>query len=180
MAVKYAKKSDILKQVGILSIVDEFSINTEEAFSDSFDLRCRCPSPEHKQGNERTPSCYINLDENSFYCFGCNKGTNVIDFYMLCTGLTFVEALKELKKRVDLGKVSASTSIPKEDNLKYIMEISKLFRDTMKKNSDDLKWINSIMKRTDLYLEDINRYDVKKVKRLFEKLDKKIKERYSE
>ena len=46
--------------------------------------------------NERTPSFVIYPDSNSFYCFGCNKGGNSINYVMLLNECGFVDAVKYL------------------------------------------------------------------------------------
>lgn len=52
-----------------------------------------CPFHEEKH-----PSFYIYLDTNSFYCFGCNQGGNVINFVNLLYGYSFKEAIGFLIK----------------------------------------------------------------------------------
>jgi hypothetical protein len=51
----------------------------------------RCPLHE-----EKTPSFYIYLKNNSFYCFGCSQGGNVINYVMKRQNLTFKEAVEYL------------------------------------------------------------------------------------
>lgn len=48
--------------------------------------------------NEKTPSFYIYPDSNSFYCFGCQTGGDIIKFKQLIGGLSFREAVRELAK----------------------------------------------------------------------------------
>lgn len=45
--------------------------------------------------DEDSPSCFI-YPNNTFYCYGCNKGGDVIDFIKLRDGLSFTEAVKSL------------------------------------------------------------------------------------
>jgi len=45
------------------------------------------------------PSFTVSEEKNLFYCFGCQKGGNVIHFLMEMKNLTFVEALEELARR---------------------------------------------------------------------------------
>lgn len=45
---------------------------------------------------EKTPSFSIKEDKNFFYCFGCGKGGNLINFVEEMFGLTFKEALKKI------------------------------------------------------------------------------------
>src|SRR3989344_4796299 len=46
--------------------------------------------------NERKPSFHIYHANNSFYCYGCQKGGNVINFVRELEGLSFREAIKYL------------------------------------------------------------------------------------
>lgn len=48
--------------------------------------------------SERTPSFYIYLDTNSFYCFGCQEGGDVIKFVQKYYNISFREAIKFLSK----------------------------------------------------------------------------------
>lgn len=46
--------------------------------------------------NEKTPSCVVYHDQNSFYCYGCHAGGSVIDFVMARDGVPIKEAVKLL------------------------------------------------------------------------------------
>ncbi len=49
--------------------------------------------------NEKSPSFVVYPENNSFYCFGCNKGGDVISFVMGVENLDFTEAVKLLAQR---------------------------------------------------------------------------------
>lgn len=55
-----------------------------------------CSCPFH---SEKTPSCTIFTDTQSFYCFGCGAGGDVITFIMKIENLDFSEAVKLLAQR---------------------------------------------------------------------------------
>lgn len=55
-----------------------------------------CSCPFH---SEKTPSCTVFPDTQTFYCFGCGAGGDVITFTMKIENLEFVEALKVLAQR---------------------------------------------------------------------------------
>lgn len=55
-----------------------------------------CSCPFH---SERSPSCTFFTDSDSFYCFGCGAGGDVITFIMKIENLTFMEAVKLLAQR---------------------------------------------------------------------------------
>lgn len=55
-----------------------------------------CSCPFH---SEKTPSCTVFTDTQSFYCFGCGAGGDVITFTMKVENLDFSEAVKLLAQR---------------------------------------------------------------------------------
>ncbi len=52
--------------------------------------------------SEKTPSFFVNPDEQFFYCFGCGAGGDVIKFVMKHRGLDFREAIKYLIDRYNI------------------------------------------------------------------------------
>lgn len=58
-----------------------------------------CSCPFH---SEKTPSCTIFTDTQSFYCFGCGAGGDVITFIMKAENLDFTESVKLLAQRSGL------------------------------------------------------------------------------
>ncbi len=46
--------------------------------------------------SERTPSFKVDLERQSFYCFGCGSGGDVIAFIQKYKGLSFKESLRYL------------------------------------------------------------------------------------
>lgn len=52
--------------------------------------------------NEKTPSFSVSPERNTFHCFGCHEGGNVISFIMKYENLDFVSAVKFLARRVGL------------------------------------------------------------------------------
>ena len=53
--------------------------------------------------NEKTPSFCIYPENNSYFCFGCNKGGDVISFVMGVENLDFSEAVKLLAQRAGMA-----------------------------------------------------------------------------
>ncbi len=58
-----------------------------------------CSCPFH---SEKTPSCTVFTDTQSFYCFGCGAGGDVITFIMKVENLDFSEAVKLLAQRAGM------------------------------------------------------------------------------
>ena len=88
-------KIQILKsQASIINVARKIEINIGSI------NRARCFNQAvHKKG-DRTPSLQFYPDTNSFYCFGCGIGGDVIDlikiFYQVSTGeaLRILEGMK--------------------------------------------------------------------------------------
>ena len=59
--------------------------------------------------NEKTPSFYLYPETQSFYCFGCGAGGDVISFIKQIEGLSYPEAVKFLAER-------AGMPAPEEDD----------------------------------------------------------------
>lgn len=93
---KTSKKSkeqiplEVLKQYPITNVCDGRNIQRIKAGSNRERILC----PGH---NEKTPSCVIYTDQNTFYCYSCSKGHSVIDFIMLVDNLTAAEAISKLR-----------------------------------------------------------------------------------
>ena len=51
---------------------------------------------------EKTPSFAVAPDKGIYYCFGCHKGGNVINFQMEIDGLSYPDAVRVLAKRAGL------------------------------------------------------------------------------
>lgn len=59
-----------------------------------------CLCPFH---SEKSPSCVIYHDNDSFYCFGCGAGGDAITFVMKIENLDYVEAVKFLADRAGMS-----------------------------------------------------------------------------
>ena len=172
-------KQQILRSIKILDLAEDNALSLEQISSGNFTHRCKCPSEEHKSGLERTGSLYIDGDNNNFYCFGCGASNNVIDFYMLCNSCDFSTAITELSDLIDPKEVSSADFVPKKNNFQTLLKISNMFRKAQQKHPEDLEWIESVMLRTDIYMQDIDRYDTKKAKALAMKVYDILKRRFS-
>lgn len=61
-------------------------------------LKCSCPFH-----SEKTPSMVIYSESQSYYCFGCGAGGDVINFVMKAENLDYVDTVKLLATRVGLA-----------------------------------------------------------------------------
>lgn len=175
----YFSKEQIILNVKISDVAESVGISLEETNTGNFTHRCKCPSPDHKGGLERTGSLYIDNERNNFYCFGCNASNNVIDFYILCTDKSFSESIKDLSAFVDKKNLKRSRDVAKSTIFSVLLNISHYYRGLFQAHPDDRAWIEFMMKKTDEYISEIDRYDVDAAERLFAKIKKVTFRRYS-
>ena len=93
------------------------------------DFWCCCPFH-----NEKTPSCKINDDQGSYYCFGCGAKGDIFTIYQELFNYTFIDAVKELSNRAGIKINFEQTSNNKDyDKHLKILEIStKWFEENLK------------------------------------------------
>lgn len=74
----------------ITSVVSDYAVLKR----DGRNQKCLCPF--HL---EKTPSCVVYQETQSFYCFGCGAGGDVITFIMKIENLDYVEAVRFLAEK---------------------------------------------------------------------------------
>ena len=99
----------IREKASFIKLLDHFGIEYFPASSGSFDHKMKCPLPIHDGGSEKTASCFFSEKTNSFCCFGCNSGHDIIDFVKLYKGIPFGEALKWLAEFAGITSSEIST-----------------------------------------------------------------------
>ncbi len=88
--------SDIQTILDSVNITDEISafVNLKKVGRNYSGL---CPFH-----SEKTPSFNVDNDKGFFYCFGCGKGGNVINFLMDIKGESFVETINYLREKYNI------------------------------------------------------------------------------
>ena len=94
-----------------------------------------CSCPFH---SEKTPSCTVFLGQQSFYCFGCGAGGDVLTFVRRIENLGYVEALEFLAKRAGInlvvGNNDSYSNVRKVDKQRYYdmnKEAARFFRNML-------------------------------------------------
>lgn len=90
-----------------------------------------CLCPFH---SEKTPSCHIYSDTQSFYCFGCGAGGDVINFIRLIEHLDYTESIKFLAQRANLPMPEDSmdkTAEAKQRLLEINRQAARFYRDIL-------------------------------------------------
>ena len=103
-----------------------------------------CPFPDH---NEKTPSFSVK-PEGFYYCFGCEKGGNVVNFVMEMNRLTFTEAIEFLANEANIPveyDTSRGGDTKARSSKKTIYEINRsaanYFYKNLMKNPSALKYL---------------------------------------
>lgn len=90
-----------------------------------------CLCPFH---SEKTPSCHIYTDTQSFYCFGCGAGGDVINFIRLIEHLDYIESVKFLAQRANIPMPEDSfdkTAEAKQRLLEINRQAARFYRDIL-------------------------------------------------
>ena len=99
-----------------------------------------CLCPFH---SEKSPSCTVYLESQSFYCFGCGAGGDVITFIMKIENLDYPEAVKFLADRAGMtlpeNSESSQFSHIKSRVLEMNRTAARYFYDTLTRSSDGEK-----------------------------------------
>ena len=109
----------------ITSVMSTY-VNLKRAGRDSV---CLCPFH-----SEKTPSCHIYTDTQSFYCFGCGAGGDVINFIRLIEHLDYVESVKFLAQRAGIPMPEDSrdqVADQKQRLLEINREAARFYRDVL-------------------------------------------------
>ncbi len=104
------------------------------------DSWCCCPFHD-----EKTPSCKINDDLGSYYCFGCGAKGDIFTIYTELYNFSFPEAVKELAKRAGIRIVDNFDSSINKKNEKIfkILEISaRWFQENLDKSNLCKEYLN--------------------------------------
>ncbi|MBE6641725.1 MAG: DNA primase [Ruminococcaceae bacterium] len=90
---------------------------------------CNCPFH-----SEKTPSCTVFTARQSFYCFGCGAGGDVISLVRRAEGLEYVEALEYLGRRAGIEVITSDSDAPRFDKRRFYemnKAAARYFRDIL-------------------------------------------------
>lgn len=130
--------TDIEAVKGRNPIVDVVSAHGVELRSRGRRLTGRCPFHEDRQ-----PSLVVYPDTQSFYCFGCGAGGDVIDFLRRAEGLGFREALARLDGvRAQPAKVQPVRKSLSVDDRVILAAACELYHDALGRSPDALAYLD--------------------------------------
>ena len=110
----------VLQAADILSVVSDRGIQLKRTGAN---YKALCPFH-----TEKTPSFSVNPQRGFFYCFGCGKGGNAIQFVKEYDKLSFVEAVTELANRFGIPLEKSTPTKPKsEDRILQALRLASKF-----------------------------------------------------
>jgi len=92
-----AFSDDFIYQLQLGNPIDDVMKSYVNLIRRGHNFVCSCPFH-----SEKTPSCTVYPDTQSFYCFGCAAGGDVITFIRKIENLEYIEAIKLLAERAGL------------------------------------------------------------------------------
>ena len=110
------KLEEIRNRADIVAIISEYVTLKKSGKN----YRALCPFHA-----EKTPSFNVNADKQVFYCFGCQKGGDVITFLKEVNNITFVEAVKQLAERYGISLPESSYQQGKKDDQEALISINE-------------------------------------------------------
>jgi len=141
-----------------INIVEYIDTKLELEYSPSnagWNYKTFCPF--HKNGNERTPSFFINKDNNRYYCQACGVSGGVVEFISKTYNrpqLIVAEHILRCVSNEDftieddlINKIKKSKEINS-----LLLQMSELHREFISQNNDEesLEYVMKIMKGFDL------------------------------
>lgn len=82
------------KQISLADVFNSYKIHFDSVYSPGgWTQRRSCPFPDH---NDSDPSFNYNPEENRFYCFGCKRGGQAVQFVATIEGLSHIVAAERI------------------------------------------------------------------------------------
>ncbi len=93
MAIAQSFLSELLARVDVVEVVGKY-VQLKKGGANYMGL---CPFH-----GEKSPSFSVSPSKQFFHCFGCGKNGNAIGFLMEHTGMSFIEAVKDLAQQIGM------------------------------------------------------------------------------
>ncbi len=123
MAIPQSFLSELLNRVDVVEVVGKY-VQLKKGGANFMGL---CPFH-----GEKSPSFSVSPTKQFFHCFGCGKNGNAIGFLMEHSGMTFIEAVKDLAQQVGMvvpeeqqspeDRARAVAAKAKQDSLTDVLE----------------------------------------------------------
>ena len=150
--------SQILKENKITDFLSDRGIASSKSYADKILYCC----PLHEGDNDPSFFVYINKEHQSYYCFGCNSGYNVLNLLSEIDNISIRQAIRILGKGISV----------KED----LLERDLKRMESKKQNEDIEDAVLKINRNCHAHLKEVN-WDKEQFvffEKIFEKIDRSI------
>ena len=123
MAIPQSFLSELLARVDVVEVVGKY-VQLKKGGANYMGL---CPFH-----GEKSPSFSVSPTKQFYHCFGCGKNGNAIGFLMDHTGMSFIEAVKDLAQQIGMQvpeepqspeeRARAQAAKAKSDSLTDVLE----------------------------------------------------------
>lgn len=113
MKLTKQQREDINKKINLITLLDNFEIEYIKEQTGRVKIRC----PFHEGDNEPSLVIYTDSDPHTWWCFGCQKGSDPIQFLWLISGKNFSKIISQYG-----GGLKPSTL---EDQVEFILASGK-------------------------------------------------------
>lgn len=151
-----------------LSIVDVVGSYIKlEKSGGNFKAKC----PFH---NEKTPSFYVSPGRESYHCFGCDKGGDIISFVEEMENIDFMGALKLLAEKAGIT-IDSSEKYEKSEKGRIFSLLNsaiEFYKNELSKNKEALEYLKKRGLRSDTIAKFKIGYAPNEWRRLYDHLSK--------
>lgn len=122
---RFSDKSiqEIKSRLSIIDVVSDYQRVIQK--NGRFWIQC----PFHGDGMEKTPSCKLDPDRGSFYCFACHESGSMFSYIMKRENVTFPESVEILAKRAGVTLEEATERDKQtQDDSKRLKELNERIR----------------------------------------------------
>ncbi len=139
----------IKERLGIADVIGSY-LKLEKAGAN---MKARCPFH-----NEKSPSFFVSVARNSYYCFGCGAKGDIFTFVEEFEGLDFIGALRVLAQRAGVPLVEENPKEKSErDELYAVMkEATRFFQENLGKSKEALLYL----KKRGLKIETVRDWQI--------------------
>lgn len=171
-----ALRQSLSQKMSMAKVIGKFSKYMEEVGASSFTHKCICPNPDHKQGNERTPSFYFSEQDKTFVCWGCQIRGDVFDFLEIMLGRGADQLAQDYAQQQNLSLEDCFSSISSEPrfdigDLSHRLGLSLRdhllsFKDKGK-YEEEKDWVDTMFRRIDDRFDCLESKDYQQAQHFF-------------
>lgn len=142
------------ESIEFISVLDNININYKKQGKNHI---VSCPFHD-----EKTPSCMIDNNKNTFHCFGCNESGDIITFIEKYYNLSFMDAVKWLVREFNLENIIEENEEErfkrneKENGLNLMNKVKKKYHTNLLGNEKALEYLHS----RGITMETIQKFEI--------------------